>query len=102
VNAAPQRHKYGFSLVSVQSQSEFHSCDEIGSTRTCPKMARQVFCSFEASRAMVTRVGESVHGYRWLCIMLFGEGELETCGDVLELRARFWWLSITGSPSKSR
>jgi hypothetical protein len=39
--------------------------NKIGSALTGPEVPGQVFCSFEASRAMVTRVGESVHEYLW-------------------------------------
>jgi hypothetical protein len=49
-----------------------------------------VFCTFEASGAMATRVGESVHRVSLVCIMLFGEevgGALESSGG------RVWVLS---------
>lgn len=52
-------------LWYLTNQSAIRLRDKSGSTLTGPDVARQVFCTFEASGAMATRVGESVHRYLW-------------------------------------
>jgi hypothetical protein len=72
VNAAPHRHKYGFSLVSrkIISYLEFVKS---GRVQTSSEVAGQMFCTLEAPSAMAAGVGESVHMFAFMCFMFAGE-----------------------------